>query len=70
MPNRQRQTQTDPYLLSMLVCPLTGGPLIYSSQKQQLFSRSAKLAFPIRDGIPILVVSEAIETTQAEFEKK
>ena len=49
----------DPKLLEILVCPLTKGPLEYDSDKQELVSRSAKLAYPIRDGIPIMLVSEA-----------
>ena len=49
----------DPKLLEILVCPLTKGPLEYDPEKQELISRSAKLAYPIRDGIPIMLVSEA-----------
>jgi len=49
----------DPKLLEILVCPLTKGPLEYDAEKQELISRSAKLAFPIRDGIPIMLVDEA-----------
>jgi uncharacterized protein YbaR (Trm112 family) len=49
----------DPKLLEILVCPLTKGPLEYDAEKQELISRSAKLAYPIRDGIPIMLVDEA-----------
>ena len=49
----------DPKLLEILVCPLTKGPLEYDSEKQELISRSAKLAYPIRDGIPIMLPEEA-----------
>ena len=49
----------DPKLLEILVCPLTKGPLEYDADKQELISRSAKLAYPIRDGIPIMLVDEA-----------
>jgi uncharacterized protein YbaR (Trm112 family) len=49
----------DPKLLEILVCPKTRGPLEYDSAKQELISRSAKLAYPIRDGIPILLQEEA-----------
>ena len=49
----------DPKLLEFLVCPLTKGPLTYDSTKQELVSRSAKLAYPIRDGIPIMLPEEA-----------
>ena len=49
----------DPKLLEILVCPLTNGPLEYDAEKQELISRSAKLAYPIRDGIPIMLPEEA-----------
>jgi uncharacterized protein YbaR (Trm112 family) len=49
----------DPKLLEILVCPLTKGPLIYDADAQELISRSANLAFPIRDGIPIMLIDEA-----------
>jgi hypothetical protein len=49
----------DPKLLEILVCPLTKGPLEYDPDKQELISRSAKLAYPIRDGIPIMLPEEA-----------
>lgn len=49
----------DPKLLEILVCPLTKSPLRYDSQAQELISDQAKLAYPIRDGIPIMLVDEA-----------
>jgi uncharacterized protein YbaR (Trm112 family) len=49
----------DPKLLEILVCPVTKGPLEYDSARQELVSRSAKLAYPIRDGIPIMLPEEA-----------
>ena len=49
----------DPKLLEILVCPLTKGTLIYDREKQELISRGAGLAYPIRDGIPIMLVDEA-----------
>ncbi len=51
--------QIDPKLLEILVCPLTKGRLEYDASKQELISRSAKLAYPIRDGIPIMLPEEA-----------
>lgn len=45
----------DTKLLELLVCPVTKGPLIYNREKQELISRSARLAYPIRDGIPVLL---------------
>jgi uncharacterized protein len=55
----------DPKLLEILVCPLTKGPLEFDATRQELISRSAKLAYPIRDGIPIMLPEEArkIEAT-------
>jgi uncharacterized protein len=49
----------DPKLLEILVCPLTKGPLVYDSAAQELISEQAHLAYPIRDGIPIMLVDEA-----------
>ena len=53
------QKLVDPKLLEILVCPLTKGPLEYDSARQELISRSAKLAYPIRAGIPIMLPEEA-----------
>jgi len=49
----------DPKLLEILVCPLTKGPLEYDREAQELISRQARLAYPIREGIPIMLVDEA-----------
>lgn len=49
----------DPKLLEFLVCPVTHGALTYDREKQELVSKSAKLAFPIRNGIPIMLADEA-----------
>jgi uncharacterized protein len=49
----------DPKLLEILVCPLTKSTLEYDREKQELISRAAKLAYPIRDGIPIMLPDEA-----------
>ncbi len=51
--------QLDRRMLEALVCPLTQGPLTYDAAAQELISRSAGLAFPIREGIPIMLESEA-----------
>ena len=56
----------DTKLLELLVCPVTKGPLIYQRETQELISRSARLAYPVRDGIPILLENEAREITEAE----
>ncbi len=49
----------DARLLDILVCPVTKGPLVYDKTRQELVSKSARLAYPIRDGIPIMLESEA-----------
>lgn len=49
----------DTRLLDILVCPVTKGPLRYDRERQELISRSAGLAYPIRDGIPVMLESEA-----------
>lgn len=51
--------EIDPKLLEILVCPLTKSLLRYDREKQELISETAKLAYPIRDGIPIMLVEEA-----------
>ena len=49
----------DPKLLELLVCPVTKGPLLLDRDKAELVSRSARLAYPVRDGIPVMLESEA-----------
>jgi uncharacterized protein YbaR (Trm112 family) len=51
--------EVDPRLLEVLVCPVTHGPLEFDREKGELVSRSAKLAYPIRDGVPIMLPEEA-----------
>lgn len=55
----RRVTHTDRKMLEMLVCPLTRTTLEYDARAQELISRAAKLAYPIRDGIPIMLPEEA-----------
>ena len=57
----------DTRLLELLVCPVTKGPLEYDRQKQALISRSARLAYPVRDGIPVLLENEARPLTDSEL---
>ena len=64
-PDRPANT-VDPKLLEILVCPLTKGPLIYDRQRQELVSRKAGLAYPIRDGIPVMLADEARELSESE----
>jgi uncharacterized protein YbaR (Trm112 family) len=51
--------EIDPRLLEVLVCPLTHGPLVYDREKRELISKQAKLAYPIRDGVPLMLPEEA-----------
>jgi len=54
-----RNWPVDPKLLELLACPLTKGPLTWDAENNELISRSARLAYPVRDGIPIMLPSEA-----------
>jgi hypothetical protein len=56
----------DPRLLEILVCPVTRGPLIYDRAAAELISKSARLADPIRDGVPIMLPEEARELGEGE----
>jgi uncharacterized protein YbaR (Trm112 family) len=57
----------DTKLLELIVCPVTKGPLEFNREKQELISRSARLAYPVRDGIPVLLENEARTLTDAEL---
>ena len=59
----------EPKLLELLVCPVTKGPLVYMRDRQELFSRSARLAYPVRDGIPIMLDTEARALSDEECER-
>lgn len=59
----------DKKLLEILACPVTKGALIYDKAKQELISKSARLAYPIRDGIPVMLEEEARPLTQEEVEQ-
>jgi uncharacterized protein YbaR (Trm112 family) len=54
-----RDGKIDPKMLELLACPLTKGPLVWNSESSELISKVAKLAYPVRDGIPIMLPSEA-----------
>jgi uncharacterized protein YbaR (Trm112 family) len=58
-------SEIDGKMLEALICPQTGGPLIYDAGVPELISKSAHLAYPIREGIPIMLVSEAREIEEA-----
>ncbi len=57
----------DTRLLELLVCPVTKGPLHFDREKQELLSRSARLAYPVRDGIPVLLENEARTLSDEEL---
>ena len=57
----------DTRLLELLVCPVTKGPLEFDREKQELISRSARLAYPVRDGIPVLLENEARTLSDEEL---
>ena len=66
MTNTAPTINVDPRLLEVLVCPLTHGPLEYDRAKAELISRNARLAYPIRDGVPIMLPEEARELGEGE----
>lgn len=59
----------DKRLLDILVCPVTKGPLIYQKATQELWCKNSRLAYPIRDGIPVMLSDEARPLTAVEVEK-
>jgi uncharacterized protein YbaR (Trm112 family) len=56
----------DPKLLEVLVCPVTRGPLVYDRDANELVSKSARLAYPVREGVPIMLADEARELSDKE----
>ncbi len=54
-----QKSKIDPKMLSSLICPKSRGPLTYDSETHELISKKAKLAYPIRDGVPIMLTHEA-----------
>jgi uncharacterized protein YbaR (Trm112 family) len=59
----------DKRLLDLLVCPVTKGPLIYDKAREELISLAARLAYPVRDDIPVMLEEEARELSEEELEK-
>jgi uncharacterized protein YbaR (Trm112 family) len=59
----------DTKLLELLVCPVTKGPLNFDRERQELLSRSARLAYPVRNGIPIMLENEARTLSDEEIDK-
>lgn len=62
----KRVMEIDPKLLEILVCPITKGPLIYDRDRQELISKRARLAYPIRNGIPVMLPEEARNLDESE----
>ena len=60
------QKDVDPKLLEVLVCPVSRGPLTYDRKANELVSKQARLAYPVREGVPIMLPDEARELTDAE----
>lgn len=69
MPLEKNSPKIDVKLLELLACPLTKGPLVWDEKRQELVSRLARLAYPVRDGIPVMLPSEA-RTIELDDEKK
>lgn len=65
-PTPALQNDVDPRLLEVLVCPISHGPLDYDRQKGELISRKAGLAYPIRDGVPVMLAEEARTLDEGE----
>ncbi|MHA7873603.1 MAG: Trm112 family protein [Hyphococcus sp.] len=65
----QAEEAIDPRLLEILVCPQTRGPLTYDRENSELVSKKAMLAYPIRDGVPIMLADEARRITDEEAAK-
>jgi len=63
----ETEARVDPKLLEILVCPVTKAPLSYDAAKQELISKAARLAYPIKNGIPIMLADEARELTDEEL---
>lgn len=57
----------DAKLLELLVCPVTKGPLVFDRERQELVSKSARLAYPVRDGIPVMLEEEARRLSPEEY---
>ena len=58
--------EVDPRLLEVLVCPVTKGPLVYDRAARELISKGAKLAYPVRDGVPVMLPEEARPLSENE----
>jgi hypothetical protein len=69
MSENETKPEIDKLLLQILVCPQTRGPLIYDREAGELLSKKARLAYPIRDGVPIMLIDEARSLSDEEMRK-
>ncbi|NOX84059.1 MAG: Trm112 family protein [Alphaproteobacteria bacterium] len=69
MADIEKSDEIDPRLLEILVCPQSGGVLVYDRAQAELLSKKAGLAYPIRDGVPIMLAEEARTLSDAEIDK-
>jgi uncharacterized protein len=69
MADSEKSDEIDPRLLEILVCPQSGGVLVYDRARAELLSKKAGLAYPIRDGVPIMLAEEARTLSDAEIDK-
>ena len=67
MTEAEKEHDIDPRLLEILVCPKSRGALVYDREKQELLSKKAGLAYPIRDGVPIMLIDEARSLSDDEM---
>jgi hypothetical protein len=67
MNDKNSTAEVDPRLLEILVCPQTKGPLRYDRERGELLSKKAALAYPIRDGVPIMLIDEARKLSDEEL---
>jgi len=66
-PTAPSSVEVDKHLLEILVCPQTKGPLVYDRERGELLSKKARLAYPVRDGVPIMLVDEARDLSDEEM---
>ncbi len=66
MTGNRQEREPDPKMLELLVCPLTHGPLVWDREASELISKKARLAFPVREGVPIMLVEEARPLDEGE----
>jgi uncharacterized protein YbaR (Trm112 family) len=66
VPNASPAAAIDPRLLEVLICPVTRAPLVYDRARSELISRAARLAYPVRDGVPVMLPEDARPLDEGE----